>query len=110
MGKMKERQMTEDENQDGSDLVEEFEYLQRELLKHKYLYYVKSKPVISDYDYDMLEEKSLKLARKCGFRADKWEGPDQNEVDHVHWMVDFDASHRLAKSVVEELEKAKTVV
>lgn len=110
MGRVKERAMEENENQDGSELVVEFEYLQRELLKHKYLYYIKSAPIISDYDYDMLEDKSLKLAKKCGFRADKWEGPAQNEVDHVHWMVDFDSTHRLAKSVIEELEKAKTVV
>ena len=107
MGKIKEKVMDEIDNQDGSDLVVELEYLQRTLLKHKYLYYVKSAPIISDYEYDMLEEKSLKLAKQAGFRADKWEGPAENEKDHVHWMVDFDSNHRLAASVIEEVESGK---
>jgi len=88
------------------ELTQEFELLQKTLLKHKYLYYVKSAPIISDYDYDMMENDSLKMAKKLGFRADKWEGPAQDETEHVHWMVDFDANHPLAKSVIEELEKA----
>jgi NAD-dependent DNA ligase len=82
----------------------EFEDLQRELLKHKYLYYVKTKPIISDYDYDMLEVKSRKLAKQLGFRADEWEGPEENEKDHVHWMVDFDENHPLAASVIKEVD------
>ena len=78
--------------------------LQRELLKHKYLYYVKSAPVISDYEYDMLEVKSKKLAKQLGFRADEWEGPADDEKDHVHWMVDFDKEHPMAKQVMEEVD------
>lgn len=27
---------------------------------HRYLYYVKSAPIISDYEYDMMEKKALK--------------------------------------------------
>lgn len=29
---------------------------------HRYLYYVKSTPIISDYEYDMLEKKALETA------------------------------------------------
>lgn len=81
-----------------------FNELQKTLLKHKYLYYAKAAPVISDYDYDMLEMESYKLAKTLGFRADKWEGPEENEKDHVHWMVDFDEKHPLATLVIEEIE------
>lgn len=87
---------------DVKELAASFQELQKELLKHKYLYYVKSAPIISDYDYDMLEDKSLKLARKLGFRADKWEGPEENEAEHVHWMVDFNFSHPLANQIISE--------
>jgi len=110
MGKFKEIAM---ENDDELGHVEfeieqsEFFELQKELLKHKYLYYVKSQPIISDYDYDMLEEKSLKFAKKLGFRADKWEGPMLNEAKHIHWMVDFDETHELAKIVIEEVANGK---
>lgn len=86
------------------ELVSEFENLQKTLLRHKYLYYVKSAPIISDFDYDMLESQSLITAKLLGFRADKWEGPEENEKDHIHWMVDFDPKHKLAKSIIEELE------
>jgi len=80
-------------------LKEEFEQLQKDLLLHKYLYYVKSNPIITDYEYDILEEKSLKLAGKLGFRADKWEGPEEDEKDHIHWMVGFKTTHPLAKEI-----------
>lgn len=104
MGKIKEMVMSEEEAHDGSEPSVEFYELQKELLKHKYLYYVKTAPIISDYTYDMLEEKSLKLAKQLGYRADKWEGPETNEKDHVHWMVDFDSSHPLAASVMKEVD------
>lgn len=32
--------------------------LVREVLAHRYLYYVLSQPVITDYDYDMLERRA----------------------------------------------------
>ena len=72
-----------------SKLQEKFDALQRELLRHKKLYYVDCTPEISDYEYDMLERESFKLARGLGFRADSWEGPEENEKHHVHWMVGF---------------------
>jgi hypothetical protein len=85
-----------------SEEMAEFNALQKELLKHKYLYYVKAQPIISDYDYDMLEEKSRKMAKVLGFSADKWEGPAEDETEHVHWMVDFDYKHPLANEVIRE--------
>lgn len=110
MGKMKEYVMEQETpenqelalNQHQGDLHCEFMLLQKELLKHKYLYYVKNAAVISDYDYDMLEQRSWNLAAQLGFKADKWEDPDENEKDHVHHMVDFDKKHPLAKEVIEE--------
>lgn len=105
MGKIKELQMEEDtKGSHFDDTLAEFEELQRTLLKHKYLYYVKYSPIVSDYDYDMMENQSLIMAKLLGFRADKWEGPDDNEKDHVHWMVDFDYNHRLSKDVMKEVD------
>ena len=69
--------------------TEEFINLQKELLRHKKLYYIQDNPIISDYDYDMLELKSFKLAKELGFNADRWEDPKENELHHVHWMVGF---------------------
>ena len=89
------------------ELTTAFDKVQRDLLKHKYLYYVKSAPIISDYAYDMMEKESRELAKQLGFRADQWEGPADNEKDHVHWMVDFDDKHELAESVIAEVENGK---
>ena len=70
--------------------TEDFILLQKELLKHKYLYYIENNPEISDYEYDMLELKSFKLAKELGFNSDKWEDPQENEKHHIHWMVGYD--------------------
>jgi NAD-dependent DNA ligase len=86
------------------NLESEFEQLQKTLLKHKYLYYVKSAPIIGDYDYDMLELESFGLAKKLGFNADRLGEPQENEKEHVHWMVDFDENHPLAKIVIAEVD------
>ena len=69
--------------------LNQFTDLQKELVKHRYAYYILDNPIISDYAYDMLEAKSLHMAKTLGFRADIWEGPAEAEKDHVHWMVDF---------------------
>lgn len=39
-----------------------FRDLGMEILRHKYLYYVKGEPEISDFEYDMLEDQYVKLA------------------------------------------------
>ena len=67
----------------------DFIALQKELLRHKFLYYVLNTPEITDYDYDMLEQKSLDMALLLGFKADKFEHPDENEKHHVHWMIGY---------------------
>lgn len=33
---------------------------EEEILYHRYLYYVKGRPVLTDYDYDMMERAYLK--------------------------------------------------
>lgn len=69
--------------------TEEFKELQVELLKHKRLYYEFNTPIISDYEYDMLERKSFAMAKELGFNADSFEDPEENEAHHVHWMVGY---------------------
>ena len=69
--------------------MDEFNELQKELLRHKYLYYELNSPVISDYEYDMLERKSFSMAKELGFNADKFGDPKDNEKHHVHYMVGF---------------------
>lgn len=68
---------------------EEFINLQKELIKHKFLYYELGEPEISDYEYDMLERKSFDMAKSLGFKADKWGNPEENEKHHIHWMVGY---------------------
>lgn len=68
----------------------EFIKLQKELLEHKYRYYVLSMPTISDYEYDMLERSSFEIAKSLGFNADRFDNPMPDEEHHVHWMVGFD--------------------
>jgi NAD-dependent DNA ligase len=68
----------------------EFTALQKELLEHKYKYYVLNTPTISDYEYDMLERSSFEMAKSLGFSADRFDNPMSDEAHHVHWMVGFD--------------------
>lgn len=88
-------------------LREEFDKLQEELLLHKYMYYVKSETLITDYEYDMLERKSKTMAKELGFRCDSWEGPEENEKHHIHWMIDFDEKHPLATKIIEKVAREK---
>lgn len=86
----------------NNELKQEFSKIQIDLLYHKYLYYDLEKPEISDYEYDMLEKRSFKLAQKLGFRADSWLGPEVEEKLHVHWMVGFDVKNIYWTDVVKE--------
>lgn len=70
----------------------QFIFLQKDLLQHKYNYYILNSPTISDYEYDMLELESFKLAKNLGFNADKWEDPLPDEEHHIHWMVGYKKS------------------
>lgn len=84
--------------------MEEFEKIQKELLKHKYLYYELGKTEIPDREYDRLEEKSFKMARELGFSADKYtDEPEENEKHHVHWMVGFNYNHPFADEIIKKV-------
>ena len=45
--------------------------LRKDLWEHKRLYYVESRPVISDYEYDMLEKELINLEAKYPEMYDK---------------------------------------
>lgn len=86
---------------------DEFEKLGKELLKHKYLYYVKAAPIISDYDYDMLEIKYTKMAKQLKIRP---EVSLISDWDELEWMsnatvVDFPADHPWAEEVIAKIER-----
>ena len=37
--------------------------IEKIVMAHRYLYYVTCEPVLSDYDYDLLENQALKVAK-----------------------------------------------
>ena len=47
---------------------EDFHYMQRYLLFHKYLYYEKSSAIITDYHFDSAERYTKKLAKELGIK------------------------------------------
>lgn len=102
MGKMKEIDL----------MLNEFEILGKELLKHKYLYYIKAKPILSDYDYDALEHKYVNLAKELKLMDiaepsvhmlsdGLWE-------ENVGWWtipaskIDFPSEHPWAEEIIKE--------
>ncbi len=72
--------------------MEEFNKLTIELLKHKFRYYKQDRPTISDYQYDVMEHRWLKMGRELGIDMDSYE----------HW-VDFDEKHPLAEEALHEI-------
>lgn len=68
-----------------------FNNLTKELLTHKYHYYMKDDPIISDYEYDKLEREWISLGKELGINMD----------DYPNW-IGFDENHPLAKEVLEE--------
>ncbi len=84
--------------------LEEFEALGKEVLKHKYLYYVKSEPTITDYEYDMLELKYTNIAKTLPKEPEVHLIADWSELE---WytngaVVDFPADHPWAEQIIEE--------
>ena len=85
--------------------MREFESLGKEILKHKYLYYVKNTSEISDYDYDMLEKEYTDMAKTL-------ENEPKihliSEWDDLEWLgnngavVGFPENHPWSKEVIEE--------
>ncbi|MFL5751854.1 MAG: NAD-dependent DNA ligase LigA [Bacteroidia bacterium] len=49
---------------DKAEIKKQIEQLSKELEQHNYNYYVLSEPTISDYDFDMLLEKLIKLEKE----------------------------------------------
>lgn len=37
------------------------DYFRHEMMVHRYLYYVEAQPVVSDYEYDVIERKAREL-------------------------------------------------
>jgi len=84
--------------------MDEFEKLGRELLKHKYLYYVEARPEITDAEYDDLEYKYTNMAKAMENE------PDVHLVagwDDLNWclrnctMTGFPETHPWAKEVLD---------
>jgi DNA ligase (NAD+) len=42
-------------------MAEDLNKLEHEILVHRYLYYVEAQPVISDFEYDVLERKAREV-------------------------------------------------
>jgi len=65
--------------------------LERHLLAHRYLYYVKATPVISDEKYDLLDIHATKLLPKisrlnwCG--SDLEESYSEDVIRHAMWLL-----------------------
>jgi len=80
--------------------MDKFEQLGRELLRHKYLYYIKCSPEISDYAYDMLERDYIKLAGDVQHEPTIHLIADWNEK-WAGTVVDFPFTHPWAKETAE---------
>lgn len=79
-------------------LNEKFEQLTIDLFCHKYLYYELNQPIISDYDYDMLERKWAKLGQELGLLSE----------DDTMPCIGFDEKHPMAaKGKEKALNKLK---
>lgn len=92
--------------------MDEFEKLGRELLRHKYLYYVKAEPEISDYEYDMLERKysrmSLSIKQEPAIHlVANWE--EREWTPNNATVVDFPHDHPWAKEIIETEGRKKYV-
>lgn len=73
-----------------ADKLLKFRSLTVELLKHKYLYYVQARPIISDYEYDMKERQWMKLGEDLGL-----------DMEIYPYWVDFDKNHPLADEAIK---------
>ena len=85
---------------------QEFEKFGREILKHKYLYYIKNEPIISDYDYDMMERKYTDMARDIKIRPEVSMISDWAHLDwlHIATIVGFPEEHPWAKDIIKEVD------
>jgi hypothetical protein len=79
-----------------SQMTSEMKALMLDLLVHKYLYYEMDRPVITDYEYDMMESKWFRMLEDAGINMDKYP-----------FAVGFPHSHPLAEQAVV---KAKSLL
>lgn len=86
--------------------MDEFEKIGRELLKHKYLYYIKASPIISDYEYDKLEVKYTQMAKELIERPSVSLISDWDELEWLNnaTMVGFPTSHPWAQEIINEVD------
>ena len=64
----------------------DYDKLVQEIRKHDRLYYVESKPIISDYDYDMLFKKLEKM-----------------ESDHPEWVTAASSDEAAVRAFLSDL-------
>lgn len=57
--------------------------LENTILAHRYLYYVKSTPVISDYEYDILEKEAIKEIPDLNTISSDLESSYSEEVKNI---------------------------
>lgn len=85
--------------------MNKFEQLGKTILYHKYLYYVKGEPVISDGVYDLLEKKYVDMAKKIEkepeihILADWFELKIQNGF-HASVVVGFPHNHPWSEAII----------
>lgn len=73
--------------------MEEFLKLERELLEHKYRYYVLNQTTITDYEYDILESSWYRMGEELGIDLDKY----------LQYWVGFSENHPMSKDIIKRL-------
>ena len=84
----------------------EFEEMGKQLLKHKYLYYIKAAPIITDYEYDMLERTYTRMAKALKHEPSIHLISDWDELDWLNngAVVGFPHDHPWAQEIIDEYE------
>lgn len=86
--------------------MDEFEIAGKELLRHKYLYYILATPEISDYEYDRLERRYTDMAKKLDTEPEihliaDWKelhGPDGEWINSAA-VVGFSENHPWSEEI-----------
>lgn len=96
--------------------LEHFEKLGKEILRHKYLYYILAQPEISDYSYDMLERKYMNAA--IDLKENGYDEPEVHVIAEGLWdedtdwwpspctVVDFPENHPWAEEVKKQVNNS----
>lgn len=78
-----------------------FEKLGREIIRHKYLYYIKATNEISDYEYDEMERLYVQLAKNIKKEPKNHIIADWNEK-WAGTLIDFPHTHPWAKELLKK--------